>query len=501
MEKFLLGIDNGGTMTKAAIFTLEGKEVAVESCNTEIIQPKSCFVERDMREMWLANVKVIKNCIAKAKIDPTDILSVSTTGHGNGLYLIDYEGKPAYNGIISTDSRAQDYVDQWYANGTHEQILPKTMQSLWAGQPAALVRWLLDNEPEVMENTRWILMCKDYIRYMLTGKVHAEITDISGTSLVNVRDVCYDVELLRTLGLDKIIDKLPPIRYSGEVLGTITEEVSKLTGLKEGTPVAGGLFDIDACAIASGVIDEDKFSMVAGTWSINQFVSKHSIVDKDLFMTSLFAVKDHWLVTEASPTSASNLEWFIKNLMHEECDCLKAQGRSVYDLVNQEVASVSPEQSDVIFLPFLYGSNVHPRAKSCFIGLANHHTRADMLRAVFEGIAFSHRYHTEKIMKHFKRPSSIRISGGAANSPLWMEIFADIMQMPIEFTEGTELGALGAAICAGVSAGVFDSYESAAAAMVTPNGRWEPNPDNFEIYDKKYKAYRQVIDGLDHIWH
>ena len=138
----------------------------------------------------------------------------------------------------------------WNQDGTFEKILPKTMQSCWEGQPTTIIRWFMKYQPEVIENTRWVFMCKDYIRFKLTGEAWGEITDYSGSSLMNVRDVCYDKDLLADMGLESIYDKLPPLKYSGEICGHITPEVAALTGLKAGTPVAGGSMDIHASAMA-----------------------------------------------------------------------------------------------------------------------------------------------------------------------------------------------------------------------------------------------------------
>lgn len=492
MGKYLIGIDNGGTMSKAALYDLSGKEIAVSGYKTKTIMPKPGFTERDMEEMWQANVKSIRDVIEISKVDPKDIAGIATTGHGNGMYLVDKDGNPAYNGIISTDTRAKDYVEKWYNDTTFEKVLLKTMQSIWAGQPVPLLAWFKDNNPEVLKKTRWIFMCKDYIRYRLTNEAYAEITDMSGTNLMNVKDVKYDEKLLSEFGIEEIMDKLPPLKYSSEICGYITSEAAKETGLMEGTPVAGGLFDIDASAIATGLTEEEKLCMVAGTWSINEYISKEPVISKDLFMTSIYCMKGYWLTTEASPTSASNLEWFVTEFMNNNTNA--------YDEANKLVSSISPEESNIVFLPFLYGTNVDANAKASFIGLNGWHTKAHLLRAIYEGVAFCHRAHIDKLLKHREKPKAIRIAGGAAKSEVWVQIFADVLQIPIEVTTSTELGALGAAICAGIATENFESYESAANSMVNVAYTCYPNENNSKIYDKKYNLYKKSIEVLSPLW-
>ncbi len=495
MGKYLIGIDNGGTMSKAALYDLSGKEIAVSGYKTKTTMPKPGFTERDMEEMWQANVKSIKDVIEISKVNPKDIVGIATTGHGNGMYLVDENGNPAYNGIISTDTRAKDYVEKWYNDNTFDKVLPKTMQSIWAGQPVALIAWFKDNDPEVLERTKWVFMCKDYIRYRLTNEPYAEITDMSGTNLMNVRDVKYDEELLKEFGIEEVMDKLPPLKYSSEICGYVTSEVAEETGLVEGTPVAGGLFDIDASAIATGLTEEEKLCMVAGTWSINEYISKKPIISKDLFMTSIYCMKGYWLTTEASPTSASNLEWFVTEFMKD-----KDSNANVYEEANKLVSSISPEESNIIFLPFLYGTNVDADAKASFIGLNGWHTKAHLLRAIYEGVAFCHRAHIDKLLQHREEPKAIRIAGGAAKSEVWVQIFADVLQTPIEVTTSTELGALGAAICAGIATENFESYESASNSMVEVAYTCYPNKDNSEIYNKKYNLYKKAIEVLSPLW-
>lgn len=500
MNKYLLGIDNGGTMVKASLFDSQGSEIAVACSKVKVHMPHPGFIERNMNELWDTNAKVIKDLILKAGIDPGLIVGVGVTGHGNGIYLIDENGKPVCNGINSADSRANDIVAKWHEDGIYDRVHPKIMQEIWAGQPVALLAWMKKNTPDVVTKTKWILMCKDYIRFCLTGAAYAEITDLSGTNLMNVRDARYDIELLKEFGLEDIIDKLPPIKYSSEICGYVTPEAERQTGLKAGTPVAGGLFDIDACAIATGLFDEEKACIVAGSWSINQYIIKDAIVSKDMFLNTLYCIKGYRLVTEASPTSASNLEWFVEQFFCAEEKAAEERCVPVYKICDEIVSKIQPEESNIIFLPFLFGTNVEADAKASFIGIKGWHTRDHLLRSVFEGVVFGHLYHFNRLLAYRPKPEAIRISGGASRSRVWVQIFADAFQIPIEVVRGSELGALGAAICAGVATNVFESFKTAAEGMVEISYTCMPNPDKKEIYEKKYSNYLNIIKQLAPVW-
>lgn len=498
--KYLLGIDNGGTVTKAAIYDLKGRELAVSGIKTRLLMPFPGFTEREPDDIWTANIEVIKDVILKSGIDPANIAGVAVTGHGNGMYLVDEAGKLVYNGIISTDTRAAGIVSKWYEDKTSERVRKKTLQAIYPGQPPALLAWFKQNNPGVLEKAKWILLCKDYIRTCLTGEICTEFTDISVANLIDTAAGKYDIELLREFGLEEMIDKLPPIKKSSDICGYITKEVASITGLVEGTPVAGGMCDMHSCAIATGIIDEELLCIIVGTWSINQYISRNPVISDDLFLSSIYCVEDFWLNTEASATSASNLEWFLERFLGEERLLAKQQGKSIYELCNKMIEETQPEETDILFLPFLFGTNADANATSCFIGLNGWHTKAHIVRAVYEGIVFSHMYHINKLLRHRHSPKSIRISGGAVRSGAWIQMFADVTGIDIEIVKGTEMGSFGSAICAGVASGCFESYKNAVESMVEVNYVLKPNQSKKNIYADKFKLYEKAIEVLAPLW-
>lgn len=499
--KYYLGLDNGGTMTKAALYTATGLEIGVCSVETKMITPKPGFTERDMDEMWLANCQVLKDLISKTKVDASNIAGIACCGHGKGLYLWGKDNKPVRNGIISTDNRAYEYPKKWEADGTAQKVFELSYQKILACQPVSLLAWLRDNEPESIKNIRWIFECKDYVRFMLTGEAFGEITDYSGTNFLNLQTRQYDTDLLKLFGLEFAMEMLPTLKNSTDICGFITEEVAKLTGLKVGTPVAGGMFDIDACAIAVDAAHEERVCMIAGTWSINEYIRREAVTDGSVMMNSVFCIPEYYLIEECSPTSAGNNEWFINTFLPELKAQASLEGKSIYDLVNTLVASISPNEFCPIFLPFLMASNVHPNAKASFVGLSNYHTRAHILRSIYEGIAFSHRFHFEKLLATRIMPvKEIRLAGGVANSTVWTQIFADVMKYPVETVDVGETGAFGCAMTAAVAVGEFKNFGEAAQSMVKVSHRIMPIASNVEVYEKKYALYIQVISALDQVW-
>lgn len=497
--KYYLGLDNGGTTTKAAIFDIHGNELAVESAATQAHSEKPGFVERDMEEMWQANCRVIRGAVKKAGISPHEVAGIGICGHGKGLYLWGKDNRPVRNGIISTDHRADSYVKLWQEDGTERQAYELSCQHIMPSQPPALLAWLRDNEPDSYANIQWVFECKDYVRFRLTGEARAELTDYSGTSLLNLHTKSYDPMLLSLFGLEAIQDALPPLCDSLAICGYVSADAASACALLPGTPVIGGMFDIDACALGVGITDESRVCMIAGTWSINEYIAKAPVLNKGVKMNSLFCLPGYYLIEESSPTSAANNEWFMRQLLPE----LKSEmsSRCFYDEINHWVEDISPDEFVPIYLPFIMASNVNPDAKAAFIGLNASHTRRHLLRSVYEGVTFSHRMHFEKLMANrTAAPDCIRLAGGAAHSTVWAQIFADVMQQPVETVRADETGALGCAIGVAFALGDYESIEQACAHMCATASHIVPRTENADIYRKKYELYKSAISQLDPLW-
>lgn len=496
-----LGIDNGGSTTKAAVYNELGQELGSASVDTRLITPYPDHTERDLEELWQANCRVIKGALERSGTDAGQLTAVGLCGHGKGLYLWGKDGRPVRPGIVSTDNRAARYPVLWKHNGVESEAFKLSCQHVLASQPVSLLNWLRDMEPDNYKNIWWIFSCKDYIRFRLTGSANAEITDCSGTNLINLRTGNYDPELLRLFGLDDLQDCLPPVCGSLDICARISAEAARDCGLREGTPVIGGMFDIDACALAVGLTDEKSACMIAGTWSINEYIRKEPVTDGSVLMNSLFCLPGYYLIEESSPTSAANSGWFVRQLLPELCAQSEASNSSIFDALDSWIDGIGPSEFVPIFLPFVMASNAHPHARGCWLGINASHGREHLLRGVYEGIAFSHRQHYEKLLSSRRSaPELIRLAGGAARSKPWAQMFADIMKTEVMTVDVNETGALGCAIAAAAATGVYPTVDQAAAHMCGTSKRYLPNMENAAIYDIKYSVYQKSIACLDGLW-
>lgn len=498
--RYYLGIDNGGTKIKAALFDAAGRMIGAASMKNEVISSGRGMVECDMEALWQNNCHVIRQLLQKSAVPPQSIAAIGLCGHGKGLYLWGQNDRPARSGILSADNRAWEYPERWRSNGYEETLYSSILQPLLACQPLALLAWLRDHEPDSLHAVRWIFSCKDYIRFRLTGKAGFELTDCSGSGLLDLPSGKYASQVLELLGLSFMENCLPPLCGSLEICGAVTPSAADQAGLRPGTPVIGGMFDIDACALASGLIDPHSICMIAGTWSINEYLRQDPLPCGSS-MNSLSFLPGYYLIEESSPTSAGNCEWFIQQLMPELARDCAAQGKSIYDVVNEAVGSVSPQDDLPLFLPFLYGSNSHPLAGGAFLGMRSSHTRAHLLRAVYEGVAFSHFTHLQRLLVHYPGvPQRILLAGGVARSPVWSQIFCDVCDLPVQLSAVEETGALGCAIAAAVAIGDFPSISDAVSHMCSTSTTLYPNSAATAAYRARQQTYEESCRLLYPLW-
>jgi len=499
MSGYLLGIDNGGTVSKVVIFDTNGNEICTRSRKITTLYPKAGWAERDMEEVWLNTSAAIQEAIAAAGIAPQKILAIGNASHGNGLYLLDKQGRPLRNAILSVDTRAAEFVSRWKEQRTLDQLWRVIYQQLWAAQPTALLAWLKKYEPENYRRIGAVLLSKDYIKFRLTGSASTDFTDISATSLLNFLKQDYDESILHAFSLSDIQPALVAPKASHEIVGTVTSQAARETGLQEGTPVVGGMFDVSACALGAGVLHPGQICVVSGTWSINAAVTASIADNRNLFMNSIY-VDNTFIAIESSPTSATNLEWFVNHFCVEEKALAATRGISVYEVCNEIVKELAPGSTNIIFHPFLYGSNVQATARAGFYGVAGWHTKAHLLRAIYEGVVYGHMSHIEKLHHAGIPIESIRFTGGGARSAVWSQMFADALSVPVEVVNGEEIGARGAAMCAGIGVGVYADYADAVKKIVQVARRYEPDAQATPFYVARFKEHQFLTQTLQEAW-
>ncbi|MGF7011567.1 L-xylulokinase [Lachnospiraceae bacterium PF1-21] len=502
LGKYLMGLDNGGTVTKCGIYSLDGQEICVASKEPKLFTPKPDFTEREGAEVLAVNYEVIREALKLAEEEvgmrPEQIACIGLTGYGNGICLVDNKGTLTRNAIVSTDDRGTEMVAYYREKGIEKEVYNYTRQTMWSAMVSSLLSWLCRYEREVVESSAYVLGIKDYIRYHLTGEFQMEFTEASSSGLMNVTTHRFESEVFRLLEIPQCEVLMPEIVGCDEVSGYITEEAARKTGLSVGTPVAGGCFDVDGAMLASGILDEQTLCMVAGTWSINEYLSPEWNwgYRKTTNSVSLSYLPGYYLVEESTPTSSSNLAWFVEEFIKvDRKDCSQEE---LYAYCNEAAQRIKPEESEVIFVPYLFSSATHPDGKGSFLNLAGSHTREHLIRAIYEGVVFSSARHVKMLKAGNREFALARLSGGLTKSEVWTQMMSDVLNLPVEVIKVEELSALGAAMCGGVAAGIFENYREAIEKMVEVEKCYEPNPEVSEIYKRKFARYEQALRAIDY---
>ena len=499
--KYLLGTDTGSTMAKAALFDLEGREVACAGRKLEVFSPHPGWREVEPEQLWQSTAQAIREVITTSGVKPGDILAMGTSGAGDGGYYLDAEGVPLRRAIQSSDGRAAELARELKEAGVNDRVRALHGTPVGPMRTTGLGLWLKRHEPEVYSRIGHVAVTKDYTKFRLTGEWNSDVTDACSPGFVDLEHLRYSKELLEAVGVPELWASLSPFTESWEVMGKVTPEAAKLTGLAAGTPVVSGLHDVEACALGSGAITPGELVIIAGTWNINLVLVPESFRHPELIARRT-AVPDVRFIGAIGATSAANLDWFVTRCCGDERAEAAAAGVSVYQPINASVANLPPQGIDLIYHPFLHihGQNLPEHARAGFYGISGWHTKAHLLRALYEGVVFSHLHAIRQLPELDITIRLGHLTGGAAKSSVWSQMFADVLNLDITVVEAQEVGALGAALCAGIGAGVYKGYAEAVARAVLVAGRHTADAGAASIYQERYSVNCDLIDAMVGPW-
>jgi L-xylulokinase len=492
-NKYILSVDNGLSIGKAALVDLEGNIVDVSSFKNQTINDGR-LSEIDMELFYKKTAGTVRDLILKKSINPADIIAVGNSGHGGGIYLVDDTGNPVRNAITSMDSRGEDLIAKWKKEDI--DCYSKTYTDMWNGQAIPLLYWIKENERDNYDRTAKILFCKDWIKFKLTGKYSTDHTDASNAGLIDLRIRDYDAEIYKMYDLADIYKKLPPLKRSDEIAGHITKEAAVETGLKEGTPVIGGLVDFISCLIGSGLKDTNTYSVVSGTWGINTAIKSSLTISPDIMSTVLFPDKTNYLAMEASPNSAVNLEWFLSEVI-EKMGCIDLDRKQIYKKINKEIKKIDIDESSVLYFPFIYRSKLSKKMEGVLYGFNASHDMYDLIYSIYEGVVFSHLLHINNLKKGGINCSRLLLSGGASNSSSWCQMFSDILNMEVMTTSTEEVGILGLAIYQALGLGLYSDLTKAIDNMVRIKSVYKPNNLMNNMYMKRFLKFEKIKQSID----
>jgi xylulokinase len=499
MGKYLIGIDEGTTGCKTCIFDLNGTLVGSDYREYPCYYPKPGWVEQYAEEITPALFESCKAAIAKSGIDPKEIIAVGLSSQGSVTGPVDKNGKLLRPFIGWQDLRGVKELEEIKEKISLEEYYKIT------GYPLGLVfsitknLWIRNNEPDIYEKTAMFTTNQDY--FLKEFGAEDYFTDISSASREGLFDVDNHVWSKRVFdALDLDMSKRPKIAEGGQPVGRIPKSVAEKTGLAEGTLLCVGAHDQNCSTFGCGAVEDGTAAMVLGTFGSCFVVSDKPIRDPyGVLIVKGNVGPKNWTIEAFATAAASSYRWYRDTFGDLEKAAAKTLQDDPYNLINKQIETVPPGANGITFLSYLQGAG-GPRqngnARGAFVGMTLGTTKADMARAVMEGICYEMRDILEAQKRAGINIKGIRLTGGGSKAPLWCQMQADIYQQTIYRLQTSETGTLGAALYAGVGAGVYKSYKEAVEVAVHIKDKFEPNPELAEVYNEGYHRFVSIYEAL-----
>ncbi len=495
---YLIGFDIGTTSTRCIIIESGGKLIASATKEYPMATPKPGWAEQDPDDWWRGVLSTIREVLKKSGIDPSDIAAVGLSGQMHGSVFLDKSGSVIRPALLWCDQRTDSQCQKIYDIFGYEGFIKLSYNKALTGFTAPKILWLREAEPENYKKLSQILLPKDYIRYKLSGTYATEVSDASGTVLMDIGARDWSNEIISGLSIDR--DLLPGVYESTEVTAHISEEAAKLTGLTAGTPIVGGAGDQAGGAVGSGIVKKGLISDYLGTSGVVFAHSDEPVYDPQGRLHSFcHAVPGKWHLMGVTLAAAGSLKWYNDTFGPSKDMVGKFPGLKDYGLLDKQAESAPPGSEGMIFLPYLSGERTpyaDPYARGVFFGLSYIHGQDHFVRSIMEGVAFSQLDCLELAREVGIDSSKIILFGGGARSMLWRQIMADVFGLEIVTLNVEEGPSYGAAILAGVGAGIYPTVEEAASVMIKEVSSTMPIKENTKKYNKIYKTYRSLYENL-----
>jgi xylulokinase len=493
----LIGIDIGTSSVKTVLFDPEIGQISnIAAQEYPIDKPQPNRAEQSPETWWQAVVNTVRQVTVAA--GPNEIAAISFSGQMHGTVLLDRADKPIHPAIIWADQRSAAACQALIATVGAEQYVQITGTLPATGFLGATLVWLARHKPDLLTRTRQVVLPKDYIRLRLTGQTATDISDAAGTGIFNVATGHWADSILDRIGLSTRF--LPVVLPSITVAGELTKEAAAALGLTAGIPIVAGCADQPAQAIGNGLVSPGRASITTGSGGqvFTPIKAEGTPIKADPRLHVFnHAVPDMWYVMGAILSAGLSLRW-LRNVTG------LARTADAYAILSAEAAAVPPGADGLIFLPYLSGErtpHMDPLARGAFVGLTHFHSRGHLARAVMEGVAFALRQALEISLELGGQIDSIVAAGGGARSQVWRQIQADVFGRPLQQSLASEQAGLGAALLAGVGAGIYANLDTASTSVVRYGPVTEPVPTSQAYYDGLYTQFKSLYPHLCEDFH
>ena len=497
-KKYLIGLDIGTSGAKCIIVDNEGTVLASSTQEYPLYTPKPGWAEQHPQDWWDAVVRGLKVILPKSGVDPDDIAGVSYSGQMYGLVALDKEGAVIRKAFLWCDQRTQTQCDEVEAAaGSREALIAMTNNVMLTGYTGGKLLWLREMEPEHFAAMTAFLCPKDYLRFRLTGEIAMDVSEASGVGLFDTKRRAWHWELIDRLRLPRGI--FPAVMESVDLAGRVTGEAARATGLLPGTPCFAGGGDAVVQSFGSGLIREGTVGTVIGTaGNVSMGFEQFRYNAGGKLQMFCGVTPGTYTTFGSTQTAGGALRWFRDQLARDVKAKAEAEGKNAFDLMNDLARQSPPGANGIVFAPYLSGERCpypDPDARGVLYGLSLNTTQADMVRAVMEGIVYSLNQIVD-IYRSFARVDSVVASGGGAASDVFLQMQADIFEMPVRtVSAAAEGGAFGAALIAGLGLGFFSSPEEALSLLRTER-ECRPEAAHLQGCRNAYELYRRLYPAL-----
>jgi sugar (pentulose or hexulose) kinase len=490
MPDAVLGIDIGTSATKAILLDRSGHELAAASQSYPLLTPQPGWVEQDPEAVWQALVRVLRDVVSQA--GGYRILALALAAQAGSIIPADLDGDPVYPMITWLDSRSQDVIRRWQADGTAASIRRLSGWQPFPGLPLPSIGWLRQFRPEIHAAAARYLGPADFLIQRLTGNFATDLSAASEMLLVDVNTGLWSEPLCAIAGVDPNLQS--QIGWAGRQVGEITAQAARLTGLPGGTPVIAGGNDQPCAGLAMGMTAPGPVMLSTGTaWVVMSVVETPSLDAVPEWVNVYFhAVPDRWLQGQLVGGFGATVDWWLRQAWPA------TDRQPQYELFNEAVRSGLPGSQGVLFLS-LNGPSQVARSVSGggFVGVELAHTRADLCRAILEGCAYEVRWALDGLRSSGIPIEELWLAGGATRSPVWPQILADVCGVPLVVAGDANWAALGAAMLAGWGAGAYLTLDDAIARLQPSVERLSPNPALADLYADRLVAYQRVSRAIN----
>lgn len=486
-ESVWMGIDAGTTKLKLSLYDDSMREIATSSRETVIHIPEHGASEIDMEQLWASLCEVSQELKASYPQAFLRLEGLGISGQGDGLWPLDSQGRPACRAILWNDTRSK-VLDIDAIPGLEDLQRRECMNTVFAGSMPALQKWLKMSHPHTYARIHAAMHCKDYLNYRLTGRIVSDYSDITCSSGMNMMTLQYVPAFFDLLGIPEALKTMPTAVRPTEVIGTVSREAAQRTGIPQGVKVIAGCLDCCAVSVGSDFYRAGEGCSVVGTSMINEICQTREQVDPaDLRGLLLVHVLPDRYIKIMNTAGGSSCVDYVRRLLAPELS---------FETLFFHLEAIPIGSNGLIYHPYLYGERApfkNPDASAAFIGLRNYHTRYDMLRAAYEGIAMMF----VDCFRALGRVNGVYLCGGASASPFVCQMFCDALGLPVRRQTNNELGTLGIVKMLKVALGGAKGFEELSINSYID---YTPDPARHRQYQALYQRFMETRESLAAHW-